>query len=63
MTRDVKALESGMRKLQQSCVGLGSQKYFDEFLQIIHPPGRTTVPDEFFVGAMIANMQDQVQTF
>ena len=37
MARDVKALESGMRKLQQSCAELGSQKYFDEFLQIIHP--------------------------
>jgi hypothetical protein len=61
MARDVKALENGMRKLQQSCAELGSQKYFDEFLQIIHRPGWTTVLDEFFVGAMIANMQDQVQ--
>jgi hypothetical protein len=61
MARDVKALESGMRKLQRSCAELGSQKYFDEFLQIIHRPGWTTVLDEFFVGAMIANMQDQVQ--
>jgi hypothetical protein len=61
MARDIKALESGMRKLQQSCAGLGSHKYFDEFFQIIHRPGWTTVLDEFFVGAMIANMQDQVQ--
>jgi hypothetical protein len=49
-----------MRKLQQSCAELGSQKYFDEFFQIIHRPGWTTVLDEFFVRAMIANMQDQV---
>ena len=46
MARDVKALESGMRKLQQSCAELGSQKYFDEFLQIIHRPGWTTVLDD-----------------
>ena len=57
MERDIKALESGMRKLRQSCAELGSQKYFDEFLQIIHRP----MLNEFFVGAMIANMQDQVQ--
>jgi hypothetical protein len=61
MARDIKALERGMRKLQQSCAELGSQKYFDEFLQIIHRPGWTTVLDEFFVGAMIANMQDEVE--
>jgi hypothetical protein len=61
MARDVKALESSMRKLQQSCTELGSHKYFDEFAQIIHRPGWTTVLDEFFVGAMIATMQDQVQ--
>jgi hypothetical protein len=61
MARDIKALESGMRKLQQSCAALGSHKYFDEFFQIIHRPGWTTVQDEFFVGAMITNMQDQVQ--
>ncbi len=61
MARDIKALESSMRKLQQSCAELGSQKHFDEFLQIIHRPGWTTVLDEFFVGAMIVNMQDQVQ--
>jgi hypothetical protein len=61
MARDLKALESNMRKLQQSCAELGSQKYFDEFFQIIHRPGWTTVLDEFFVGAMIANLQDQVQ--
>jgi hypothetical protein len=61
MARDIKALESGMRNLQQSWAELGSQKYFDEFFQIIHRPGWTTVLDEFFVGAMIANMQDQVQ--
>jgi hypothetical protein len=61
MARDVKALESSMRKLQQSCAELGSHKYFDEFFQIIHRPGWTTVLDEFFVGAMIATMQERVQ--
>jgi hypothetical protein len=61
MARDIKALESGMRKVQQSCAALSSHKYFDEFFQIIHRPGWTTVQDEFFVGAMITNMQDQVQ--
>jgi hypothetical protein len=61
MAGDVKALESSMRKLQQSCSELGSHKYFDEFFQIIHRPGWTTVLDELFVGAMIASMQDQVQ--
>ena len=61
MARDVKALESCMRKLQQNCAELGSHKYFDEFFQIIHRPGWTTVLDEFFVGAMISNMQDQAQ--
>jgi len=60
MARDVKALEGSMRKLQQSCSELGSHKYFDEFFQIIHRPGWTTVLDEFFVGTMIATMQDQV---
>jgi hypothetical protein len=62
MARDLKALENNMRKLQQSCADLGSHKYFDEFFQIIHRPGWTTVLDEFFVGAMIATMQEQVQT-
>jgi hypothetical protein len=62
MARDTKALENNMRKLQQSCADLGSHKYFDEFFQIIHRPGWTTVLDEFFVGAMIATMQEQVQT-
>ena len=62
MARDVKALESNMRKLQQSCAELGRHQYFDEFFQIIHRPGWTTVLDEFFVGAMIAGMQDQVQS-
>ena len=61
MARDVKALESSMRKLQQNCAEFGSHKHFDEFFQIIHRPGWTTVLDEFFVGAMIGNMQDQVQ--
>ena len=61
MARDIKALENSMRKLQQNCSELASHKYFDEFFQIIHRPGWTTVLDEFFVGAMIANMQDQVQ--
>lgn len=61
MARDVKALESSMRKFQQSCAELGSHKHFDEFFQIIHRPGWTTVLDEFFVGTMISNMQDQVQ--
>ena len=36
-------------------------QYFDEFFQIIHRPGWTTVLDELFVGAMIAGIQDQVQ--
>jgi hypothetical protein len=62
MAKDLKALETNMRKLQQSCAELGSHKYFDEFLQIIHHPGWTTVLDEFFVGAMIAMMHEQVQT-
>ena len=62
MAKDLKALETNMRKLQQSCAELGSHKYFDEFLQIIHRPGWTTVLDEFFVGAMIAMMHEQVQT-
>ena len=62
MAKDLKALETNMRKLQQSCAELGSHKYFDEFLQIIHHPGWTTVLDEFFVGAMIATMHEQVQT-
>jgi hypothetical protein len=61
MAKDIKALESSMRKLQQCCTELGSHKCFDEFAQIIHRPGWTTVLDEFFVGAMIATMQDQVQ--
>ena len=61
MARDVKALEASMRKLQQSCAELGRHQYFDEFFQIIHRPGWTTVLDELFVGAMIAGMQDQVQ--
>ena len=61
MARDIKALESSMRRLQQNCAELGSHKYFDEFFQIIHRPGWTTVLDEFFVGTMISNMQDQVQ--
>jgi hypothetical protein len=61
MAGDVKALESSMRKLQQSCSELGSHKHFDEFFQIIHRPGWTTVLDELFVGAMIASMEDQVQ--
>jgi hypothetical protein len=61
MAGDVKALESSMRNLQQNCSELGSHKYFDEFFEIIHRPGWTTVLDEFFVGAMIATMQDQVQ--
>ena len=61
MARDIKALENSMRKLQQNYAELGSHKYFDEFFQIIHRPGWTTVLDEFFVGAMISNMQDQVQ--
>jgi hypothetical protein len=61
MAHDTKALESAMRKLQQSCAEFGSHQHFDEFFQIIHRPGWTTVLDEFFVGAMIANMQDQVQ--
>ena len=43
MAKDLKALETNMRKLQQSCAELGSHKYFDEFLQIIHHPGWTTV--------------------
>jgi hypothetical protein len=60
MAHDVKAMESNMRKLQQSCAELGGHQYFDEFLQIIHRPGWTTVLDEFFVGAMIAAIQDQV---
>jgi hypothetical protein len=61
MARDVKALDSSMRKLQQSCEEPGTHKCFDEFFRIIHGPGWTTVLDEFFVGAMIATMQDQVQ--
>jgi hypothetical protein len=61
MARDIKALESSMRKLQENCSELASHKYFDEFFQIIHRPGWTTVLDEFFVGAMIGNLQDQVQ--
>ena len=62
MASDVKALESSMRKLQQSCAELGKHQYFDEFFQIIHRPGWTTVLDELFVGAMIAGIQDQVQS-
>ena len=61
MARDVQALESNMSKLRQSCAELGAHKHFDEFLQIIHRPGFTTLQDEFFVAAMIATMQDQVQ--
>jgi hypothetical protein len=61
MAQDVKALESSMRQLQQSCAALGRSQYFDEFFQIIHRPGWTTVLDELFVGAMIAGIQDQVQ--
>ena len=60
MTQDVKALESSMRQLQQSCAKLGGHQCFDEFFQIIHRPGWTTPQDEFFVGAMIAAIQDQV---
>jgi len=45
MARDVKALE-GNRKLQQSYAELGRHQYFDEFFQIIHRPGWTTVLDE-----------------
>jgi hypothetical protein len=63
MARDVKALESGMRKLQQSCAELGSQKYFDEFLQTIHRPGWTTVLDEFFGARRSRTCKTRCKTF
>lgn len=62
MARDVKKLEHSMKRLQQSCAELGASPSFEEFFRIIHHAGWTTVLDEFFVGAAIAAMQEQVQS-
>ena len=62
MARDVKALENSMKKLQQSCTRLGDSQSFDEFFQIIHHAGWTTIIDEFFVGSAIEGMQEQIQS-
>lgn len=62
MARDITALEAKMKRLQQGCARLGTNQSFDEFFQIIHRAGWTTVIDEFFVLAAIESMQEQLQS-
>jgi len=62
MAKDIGAIEQGMRELRDRLTALSSGSDFDEFFQIIHFPGWTTLIDEYFVQMMIAAMQEQVRS-
>ena len=60
MAGNIKALEDNMRRLQRTCAELGGSPAFDEFFQIIHRGGWTTIIDEYFVLSSIDSLQAQV---
>lgn len=61
MKHDIAGLEKKLRTIQKGMADLGKQNLTDDFIQIIHRPGWTTVAEFMLVSAMADSLQKQLE--
>jgi hypothetical protein len=58
---DLKALETKIKGLRDSCTKLNDDKHYDEMLTIIHKPGWTTPAEYLLVRAIVDSMASHTE--
>lgn len=59
--KEIRALESSLKRLSQSLAELGGGRDIEELIPIIHGPGYTTEVEHYFVAGITDSLTQQVQ--
>jgi hypothetical protein len=59
--KEIRALESSLKRLSQSLAELGGGQDIEELIPIIHGPGYTTEVEHYFVAGITDSLTQQVQ--
>jgi hypothetical protein len=59
--KEIRALESSLKRLSQSLAELGGGRDIEELIPIVHGPGYTTEVEHYFVAGITDSLTQQVQ--